>query len=371
MTVEVPAAADRANMSPQRARRMVEAIFFAAPIVVGLVGILPQYIQQHRAGLALSVVLSDPKDQVVGRSIGEYLRGMVSSPVAPTIKVAHYESFERHLRLNPKATILDNIIWHLPNAVFAMHDESKIGMFKSAVQTPATECIDALLDSSHTISRTEYPSPDSVRRIGDLAVTLELIDAVGANSQEAAERSKSNTTQVLSACNLISGGMRDVIKKYIKKETVMKPESKELVDLVRDLSSIRTKLEQSDQVSGIPCAPHVAHLARDARSKLDDVKSSFIELENKITKPNNGLPLELTGVSRDFDKAKGLIDQIETHVVGILSTRAPTYEISSGSMFIGLVVWLIVVGGIYAKFTDLFSRKTGRPADTPPSSHAG
>lgn len=369
MTDEVPAAGDRAGWSSKKARRMIEVISVAAPLVVGLVGLLPLYIQAQRAGLALSVVLATPGDPIAGRQVGNYLREMRTSPLTPPMTVARYNAIERHVDLPSSASIWDRLIWSLPNAVFAMHDESKIEMFKSAVQTPAKECIDALLDSSHTISRPEYPSPNSIRRIGDLAVTLELIDVVGVNSREDDARSISNTTQILSACKLISGGMRNVMSEYLKRETPLKPESKEAGDLVKALTAIRANLERSDQVSGMPCAPNVPPLAHSAREKLGEIKSFLVELENKVAKIGNGVSPEAVGISHEFEKAKGLADDVEHHFDGILSTRAPTYEISSGSMLAGLVVWLIVLWGIYAKFNGLFSRIAGHSADmrTPPS----
>lgn len=354
--------------APEKVRHMAEVLVLAAPIALALGNLPPAYIQETHTELALKTVLRDPADPSLGHFLGDYLREMRDTPIAPAIDINRYNAAYLYIDLSKDSGYYDKLLWMLPGSSSSYQDETKINMFYSAIQFPLRDCTDELLDSQHGGRATPLPTVETASRITSLAQHLK-ITAIGRHTSGPTSQIQEYTREKLASCLMVGSGMKNLMIEYFRAESKFTNDSPEMIDFVRALTAIRTNLERSAQKNGIPCAPQVPMLTQSALDKLSELKSNFNTLESQIniSLQKSVSTSDASILANNIDATRDLIEKVEKHLSGILSTRAAKYSVNSKTLFFTLIIWIMMAAGIYKMFKRLGrSIKSGKPATASP-----
>jgi len=340
-------------------RLAMGAIVVAPALFVGI-NLLPTYIQNTRAGVGLRAALEDPTDAMAGRYIGNYMRELRDTPIAPQIDVARFNSASIYIGLSRESSWADRLVWHLPGQMSALHDDTKIGMYDSAIQAPLKRCVESLLDSPYGNGGSDLPSTEAADRIHGLARYLGIAPNIPPTT-DPMNQGENYTKTKLASCLRIESGIKNFMEEYFKAESKYTSSSGELISFVKGLSLIRTNLERSNQKIGLSCVPGVPALTQGALDKISDLKIVLNSLEGDFNKAasSHATSPETHAVPVKLEEIRQQVGKIESHLRGILSTRAHGSQISSGSMLISFAIWIILVIFFYERFARAIEHLKG------------
>lgn len=344
-------------------KRLALGAVVVAPALFAGINLLPTYIQNSRAGVGLRAALEDPRDAMAGRYVGDYMRELRDTPIAPRIDVARFNSASIYIGLSGESSWSDRLLWHLPGQMSTLHDDTKIGMYDSAIQAPLKRCAESLLDSPHGNGGSDLPSTEAADRIHGLARYLGIAPSIP-TATDPMKQGENYTKTKLASCLQIESGIKNFMEEYFKNESKYTTNSGEFINFVKGLTLIKTNLERSNQKIGMSCVPEVPALTQGALDKISDLKIVLNSLEGDFTKaaPSHASSPETHAVPVKLEEIRQQVGKIESHMKGILATRAHISQISSGNLMISFVVWILLVVFFYGKVAKAIEHLRGAPS---------